>query len=613
MAATRTRHGRASRQRHLHLRHHRRVRNQRPRHRDHRRGGPNPTDGPEYTESTPSDTELTVAAAQGLLSQATGTGITLTSSTAAIHGTVVINADGSYTYTPDAGYAGPDSFSYTITDELGATASATVDITVTSLLTPAVLTVTSPTVTITQGSTVPTLTPSYSGFVGTDTVASLTARATCTTTATSSSPPGSYPVTCSGAVDPNYTFTYVAGSVTVTALPVLTVTSPTVTITQGSTVPTLTPSYNGFVGTDTVASLTARATCTTTATSSSPPGSYPVTCSGAVDPNYTFTYVAGSVTVTALPVLTVTSPTVTITQGSTVPTLTPSYSGFVGTDTVASLTARATCTTTATSSSPPGSYPVTCSGAVDPNYTFTYVAGSVTVTALPVLTVTSPTVTITQGSTVPTLTPSYSGFVGTDTVASLTARATCTTTATSSSPPGSYPVTCSGAVDPNYTFTYVAGSVTVTALPVLTVTSPTVTITQGSTVPTLTPSYSGFVGTDTVASLTTRATCTTTATSSSPPGSYPVTCSGAVDPNYTFTYVAGSVTVTALPVLTVTSPTVTITQGGTAATPASPSEAVPSSSESLAFTGADLGVLTLVGISALLLGYAVTRRRRRRL
>ena len=108
-------------------------------------------------------------------------------------------------------------------------------------------------------------------------------------------------------------------------------------------------------------------------------------------------------------------------------------------------------------------------------------------------------------------------------------------------------------------------------------------MTQGGTVPTLTPSYSGFVGTDTVASLTTRATCTTTATSSSPAGSYPVTCSGAVDPNYTFTYVAGSVTVTALPVLTVTSPTVTMTQGGTVATPTSPSfDALPVSSESLA-------------------------------
>ncbi|MBK8386163.1 MAG: cadherin-like domain-containing protein [Candidatus Accumulibacter sp.] len=29
------------------------------------------------------------------------------------HGSVVVNADGSFTYTPDADYHGPDSFTYT--------------------------------------------------------------------------------------------------------------------------------------------------------------------------------------------------------------------------------------------------------------------------------------------------------------------------------------------------------------------------------------------------------------------------------------------------------------------------------------------------------------------
>ncbi len=91
---------------------------------------PTPPTAPKYTESTPFDTELTVAAAQGLLSQATGTGITLTSSTAAAHGTVVVNPDGSYTYTPDAGYAGPDSFTYTVTDADAQTATGTVTISV---------------------------------------------------------------------------------------------------------------------------------------------------------------------------------------------------------------------------------------------------------------------------------------------------------------------------------------------------------------------------------------------------------------------------------------------------------------------------------------------------
>jgi hypothetical protein len=82
-----------------------------------------------------------------------------------------------------------------------------------------------------------------------------------------------------------------------------------------------------------------------------------------------------------------------------------------------------------------------------------------------------------------------------------------------------------------------------TKMPPLTITAPSATMTYGGTVPALTPTYSGFVNGDTAASLTTAPTCTTTATSTSPVGTYPVTCSGAVDPNYSFTYVAGTLTI----------------------------------------------------------------------
>ena len=48
------------------------------------------------------------------------------------HGTVVIDADGlgGFTYTPAAGYTGPDSFTYRVTDGSGATDDGTVSITV---------------------------------------------------------------------------------------------------------------------------------------------------------------------------------------------------------------------------------------------------------------------------------------------------------------------------------------------------------------------------------------------------------------------------------------------------------------------------------------------------
>lgn len=46
------------------------------------------------------------------------------------NGTLVMNADGTYTYTPNADYVGSDSFTYTVTDPSGATDKATVSLTV---------------------------------------------------------------------------------------------------------------------------------------------------------------------------------------------------------------------------------------------------------------------------------------------------------------------------------------------------------------------------------------------------------------------------------------------------------------------------------------------------
>ena len=68
----------------------------------------------------------------------------------------------------------------------------------------------------------------------------------------------------------------------------------------------------------------------------------------------------------------------------------------------------------------------------------------------------------------PTITPIYSGFVNGDTPLSLTAQPMCSTTATSSSPPSppTYPSSCSGAADPDYTIGYAPGAVTVTDAPI---------------------------------------------------------------------------------------------------------------------------------------------------
>ncbi|SDT23587.1 gliding motility-associated C-terminal domain-containing protein [Mucilaginibacter mallensis] len=401
------------------------------------------------------------------------------------------------------------------------------------------LTITADNQSVAHGAAIPALTASYSGFVNGDNVASLTTAPTLSTTGTSASPAGSYPITASGAVDPNYNISYVAGTLAI-GKALLTITVDNQTSVYGSALPTLTASYSGFVNGDNAASLTTQPTISTVATTASPAGTYPINASGAVDPNYTFVYVPGTLTIDKA-ALTVTADNQSSTYGAALPTLTASYSGFVNGDNSASLTTAPTISTTGTSASPAGSYPITASGAVDPNYTISYTAGTLTI-GKAALTVTADNQSSTYGSALPTLTASYTGFVNGDNASSLTTAPILTTTGTASSPAGSYPITASGAVDANYTISYVAGSLTIRKAN-LTITADNQSVAHGAAIPALTASYSGFVNDDNVASLTTAPTITTTGTSASPAGNYPITASGAVDPNYNISYVAGTLAI----------------------------------------------------------------------
>src|SRR5262249_6321252 len=56
--------------------------------------------------------------------------LTVSATGPAGHGTVVKNSDGTLTYTPAAGYVGADSFTYTVADGKGGSATATVSLTV---------------------------------------------------------------------------------------------------------------------------------------------------------------------------------------------------------------------------------------------------------------------------------------------------------------------------------------------------------------------------------------------------------------------------------------------------------------------------------------------------
>jgi VCBS repeat-containing protein len=85
--------------------------------------------------TTAEDTPLAMAA-PGLLvndSDIEGASLTAVKLTNPAHGTVTVNANGSFTYTPAANYNGPDSFTYRVSDGTVNSAAATVSLTVTAV------------------------------------------------------------------------------------------------------------------------------------------------------------------------------------------------------------------------------------------------------------------------------------------------------------------------------------------------------------------------------------------------------------------------------------------------------------------------------------------------
>ena len=121
------------------------------------------------------------------------------------------------------------------------------------------------------------------------------------TTADAHYPWGNYPIkiargtlTASG-----YTFFFVAGTLFVTQAP-LTIKANNVTMAQGGAVPPLTYTPTGFVNGESSSVLSGSPSESTTATSNSPPGTYPITITqgNLWAENYSFTFVNGTVTIT---------------------------------------------------------------------------------------------------------------------------------------------------------------------------------------------------------------------------------------------------------------------------------------------------------------------------
>ena len=397
------------------------------------------------------------------------------------------------------------------------------------------LTITAKSYSIKQGDALPTFEAEYSGFKNNETSSVLATQPTITCNATSASEPGTYDIIVSGADAANYGITYVKGTLTITQADEVVVAANSYCRLYGDANPTF-----GYVSFGTTLSGEPDITCEATATS--PVGEYDIVASKGTVTNYNDTYVNGKLIIIEAP-LTITAKNYTIKQGETLPTFEATYEGFKNSETSQVLTTQPTITTTATSASEPGTYDIVVSGAAATNYDITYVKGTLTIIQADPVTITAKSYTIHYGDELPTFEFASEG-------ATLKGTPAITCEATKNSAVSTYPIVITKGSVTNYNTTFVNGKLTITKAP-LTITAKSYTIKQGETLPTFEATYEGFKNNETSQVLTKQPVITTTATSTSAPGTYDIVVSGATAANYDIIYVKGTLTITQADLVTV--------------------------------------------------------------
>ncbi len=323
----------------------------------------------------------------------------------------------------------------------------------------------------------------------------------------------------------------------------LTVVADNITKTFGSANPPLSISYSGFVNGDTNTSLTTQPIISTTATTSSAAGLYPILVSGAVSTNYRINYQSGSLIVGQNTQQTTFAALPAKTYGDADFTLNASASSglplsFISSDpTIATVDAAGQIHLLAS-----GATTITAIQAGNSNYFPADSVRQILTVNKASLTVTADPKAITYGSIIPALTFTYTGFVNGETTVVLTAIPTASTTATATSPAGTYPITATGAAAANYTITYADGTLTVSKAALI-ITADDKTRAYGLPNPDFTIAYNGFVNGETASVLSTQPTAGTIATASSAVGNYPITVANAAADNYSITYVSGTLTI----------------------------------------------------------------------
>lgn len=300
---------------------------------------------------------------------------------------------------------------------------------------------------------------SYSGFINGENESVVITKPTATTTATTSSNVGTYPISISGGVAQNYTLKYETGTLTVTKAS-LELSVNDATKIYGSENPTFTLNYSGLKNNETKPSWEKHPIFSTAADKVSDVGDYKITvdCSAT---NYNITK-KKSGTLKIIPAqLTIKANDANKTYYEENPSFSYACSGFVnGDNTSSALQAQPTLSTDADQYSYAGTYEIIANGASSSNYNIVYIPGTLTINKR-LLFIKVGNFERNYGEENPSFTIEYEGFVGNDSERSLSIKPTAKTSATSTSNVGTYPINVSGGDATNYKFSYTNGVLTV--------------------------------------------------------------------------------------------------------------------------------------------------------
>ena len=263
---------------------------------------------------------------------------------------------------------------------------------------------------------------------------------------------GTYDIVISKGSVSNYNVTYVKGTLTVKQS-TLTASVGDYSRKQGESNPSFKIAYSGFKYGETEDVLTSKAKATCTATSSSAPGTYPITLSGAAAKNYTIAYRNGTLTVTQADAIVVSAKSYTITYGDALPQFAYEVSG-------GALNGRPTITCSAGTKPSVGTYDIVISKGSVSNYNVAYVKGTLTVEKTELIAKVNDYIKY-EGEDNPVFGISYQGFKYGETESVLTHKPQASCEANKYSPSASYPITLYGGESQNYSFKYIDGTLTI--------------------------------------------------------------------------------------------------------------------------------------------------------